>query len=475
MRCLGLIGFVLAAVCASAASASAPALPLSQVDVSHSAGAQAETTIAVSPADPRVLLAGSNHLRVVPARLRRVGGKLRRTGGGLEFDTFAYSSVDGGATWTLTRPYHRGSKNCAGGDPVTAIDDTGRELIGYMVMPCRADESGDQLALYVSRRAGPGRPWIATRVPAPTGPDGPANDKPAIAWDSSAASPHHGRVYLAWTRIKRSEIAVVISHSDDGGATWSAPVPVSRAAGPSTRSFFATVTTSPAGDVYVGWTTVSHDLELARSTDGGDTFATPVDVDSVVSPPSRIDSACVFRGQAIPAQPKRCASINPGVAATASRVYVTYAVTGPDGHEQDVRVATLDPALNPVGEPVQVNPPDGAAVSDQFQPAVAVDAASGLLWVCFYDTAGDDTRQSTRYSCAVSRDGSAWSAPVAVARVRSNENGRYANREFEYGDYQGLAVGSDGVAHPIWTDSRELRTLGEEIYTTALDAANLGY
>jgi hypothetical protein len=29
------------------------------------------------------------------------------------------------------------------------------------------------------------------------------------------------------------------------------------------------------------------------------------------------------------------------------------------------------------------------------------------------------------------------------------------------------------VAHPIWTDARDLRTRGEEIYTRALTAADL--
>jgi len=33
-----------------------------------------------------------------------------------------------------------------------------------------------------------------------------------------------------------------------------------------------------------------------------------------------------------------------------------------------------------------------------------------------------------------------------------------------YGEYQGLAV-AGGRAHPIWTDSRSLGTLKEEIYS----------
>ena len=41
----------------------------------------------------------------------------------------------------------------------------------------------------------------------------------------------------------------------------------------------------------------------------------------------------------------------------------------------------------------------------------------------------------------------------------------------EFGDYEGLAVAS-GVAHPIWTDGRDLGRLGEEIYTTSLTEAD---
>ena len=205
-----------------------------------------------------------------------------------------------------------------------------------------------------------------------------------------------------------------------------------------TASFFATVAASPAGNVYVGWTTQSHEVDLARSSDGGATFAPPVRVDTVLSLPAPFGSACSYRGQTIPAQPRRCVSVNPVVVASSTRVYVVYAVAGADGHEQDVRVTTLDSALAPVGPSAQVNTPDGATVSDQFQPSAALDPVSGLLWLCFYDTTGDRTRRSTRYACAVSRDGAAWSATLPVASARSNETLKGALKGFEYGDYQGL-------------------------------------
>lgn len=41
----------------------------------------------------------------------------------------------------------------------------------------------------------------------------------------------------------------------------------------------------------------------------------------------------------------------------------------------------------------------------------------------------------------------------------------------QYGDYAGLAAAA-GVAHPLWTDSRDV-ALREEIYATAIRAATL--
>ena len=56
--------------------------------------------------------------------------------------------------------------------------------------------------------------------------------------------------------------------------------------------------------------------------------------------------------------------------------------------------------------------------------------------------------------------------PFRAASVASDETQPGADPR-EYGDYEGLAV-ANGVAHPIWTDSRNLAVRGEEIYTTTL-------
>jgi hypothetical protein len=71
------------------------------------------------------------------------------------------------------------------------------------------------------------------------------------------------------------------------------------------------------------------------------------------------------------------------------------------------------------------------------------------------------------FSCTTSADdGATWSALQRAATTPSDETAKVAFSG-NYGEYQGLAVAA-GVAHPVWTDSRQTATLSEEIYATAL-------
>src|SRR5205085_4232063 len=178
-----------------------------------------------------------------------------------------------------------------------------------------------------------------------------------------------------------------------------------------------------------------------------------------------------FSSTAIPAQPLRCVTPAPTVVVDdsggprAGTVFVTYSGAGAGGEEQDVFVAAFDPALRQLlggrNARRQVNPPDGRIASDQFLPASALDQSNGHLWVCFYDTTGDRFSVKSWYTCTASADGGAtWAKPVRAASMSSNETGARAT-PFEFGDYESLAV-ANGTAHPFWTDSRDLKTQGEE-------------
>jgi hypothetical protein len=153
-------------------------------------------------------------------------------------------------------------------------------------------------------------------------------------------------------------------------------------------------------------------------------------------------------------------------------VYVSYTLTDFQG-DKGIAVTVFDSRLRPLAgyalnhKPVLVAPVPASVNADQFWPASAVDPADGTLWVCFYDTRGDPKRTSAYFSCTFSTDGGVtWANPFRVASAPSDETQPGADSR-EYGDYEGLAA-QNGVAHPVWTDSRDLGTRAEEIYTAAV-------
>jgi hypothetical protein len=441
---------VIARVLAAALALAAPEVG-PNVDISNLRGPQAETAITIDPTDDQILLAGSNSL---------AEGTMR-----------AYGSTDGGAIWRTTAVFPRPKKqddSCAA-DPGVAIDRTGRQYFSFIrSTPCQLGHPH----LYVASRSGPDAGWSAPVLVSPLR-GARFDDKPAIAIDRSEASPHVNRVYTAWTRVAHDgRFSILVSASDDGGRTWSAPVKANRTG---EQLSYVTLATSRKGTLYVAWHDISaFHVNIAMSTDGGKRFGGEHQVAAfaIVTIPS-----CAA-GIVIPAQKLTCVQPNPIVSVDTSpgryagRVYVTYTLTDFQG-DKGIAVAVFDSRLRPLAgypagkQALLIAPVPASANADQFWPASAVDPSDGTLWACFYDTRGDPKRTRAFYSCTFSTDGGVtWAKPVRATSVASDETKPGADPR-EYGDYEGLAV-ANGVAHPIWTDSRNLATRGEEVYTATL-------
>jgi hypothetical protein len=423
-----------------------------QVDVSNLPGPQTNATIAIDPSNPAVLLAGSNSL--------------------LEGTQRVYSSTDGGLTWqsAVALPPAADIDSACPSDPGVAIDLTGRQYYSYdLATPCNAQGTS---RIYVVVRPDPAAEWSAPILVAKLG-RARFDDKPAVGVDTSPGSRHRNRVYVVWTRVARNTSSnIVLSSSDDGGVTWSAPVNVTRRSGDDLT--YASVAVGRNGTVYVAWTDESHyAVEVARSTDGGRHFGSQ----HVAAAFETIPIPHCGIGIVVPAEPRSCIQADPTVTVDTSngryrgRVYVTYTGTSFTGDE-GAALTIFDAALRPLaGYPLHgvhrlVAPTPAPTRADEFWVQSAVDRSDGALWMCFYDTLGDPKGRKVRYTCTVSRDGGrSWSRTVPAASVYSDETQKGA--AYEYGYYQGLAA-AHGVAHPIWTDTRRLKSLGEEIYTTRL-------
>ena len=451
-------GFAALAVFLAAASGAASGTassPARDVDVSRLGGPQTNPTITVDPRNPAVLLAGSNSL--------------------LEGAERYYGSTDGGLSWTtgtVTPPVTHVFSTCPS-DPSVAIDRAGTQYFSFdRVTPC---SPGAPSKVYVATREGTDGVWSAPVLVAKLG-SARVDDKPTIAVDNSPISSHLGRVYVAWARVSRRVVySILLSHSDDQGRTWSPPVEVNRTGD---ELNYASIAVARNGTVYVGWTDSSHyTVEIARSTDGGQQFGPEHRAAAFeVIPIPHCGIGIVVR-----AEPRSCIQANPTVSVDASggrysgRVYVSYTGTDFTG-DGGAAVTTFDSRLRPIaGYPllyhhrVVARAADGPT-SDQFWAQSAVDQSSGTIWLCFYDSAGDSGGTKVYYSCSFSSNGGQmWARPVRAASAPSDETQPGAR---QYGYYQGLAA-AGGVAHPIWTDTRDLSTLDEEIYTAALSEAGL--
>jgi len=132
------------------------------VDVSSQPVAQDEPSIAVDPADDKILLAGSNSFRE---------GSMR-----------VYASGDGGATWTSSFVYPPPASyltTCAS-DPGVAIDANGRQYYSFVrTTPCRTGHP----QLFVAARAGPAASWGSPALVNPLRPN-----RWALTYDGSTVS-----------------------------------------------------------------------------------------------------------------------------------------------------------------------------------------------------------------------------------------------------------------------------------------------
>ncbi len=406
-------------------------------NVSRADGAQTQVSVAADPRHRGVLFGVSNDTSLRSVRV--------------------YTSSDAGQTWTSTAGPSLGIDACERGEPTATVDAHGRQFVAFTVSGfCLQDDSAPYVVAAV--RAGPTAAWTVRRL---------APHRPADFWDdhpSIAAGPG-GRVYVAWSRLLRWKYeSIVVSSSADEGRTWSTPRLVSpRLSFPR----LAATAVAPDGTLYVTGIDARLGVWLARSKDGGKSFR----LARVAPLPGNHAADCATAsGHPTPFQGIRCVGPNPSVAASNERVYVTYGV-GLPGEPQSVRIGVFDSSLRPLWRG-EVGPADAKA--DRFWPASALDATTGRLAVCFYDTSGDASRAHAWYSCTTSRDGRAWAKPVRAARDSASPDVLWEDaRVYAFGDVIGYG-GSTGVAaaggnlYPLWIDTSDLEGRKQEVFGSTL-------
>lgn len=416
------------------------------VDASNEAGPQSETSIAINPNKSSQIVAGSNEIDRLPMR--------------------AYFSSNGGKSFTgvdlpLPPPVSKNGFDF-GSDPGVAWDTSGNVYYSYIVVFFGAGGGINGTEMAVARSSDGGQTWTATYFNFQSG-EGQFNDKPMIAVDSHPGSPHVNTIYVAWDNSNgnaSNSNATLVSHSTDGGMTFSTPVYASPTnAGPASV-IGADPFVGPDGTLYVAWHDIeNNDIAESSSTDGGQSFG-PV---RVIAPTQ------VSYDIAIPAMNTRHALVYPACNADATGTLYCSWMDETAGNGTDIFVSRSTDGGLSWSAPLRVNDDPTGVANDQFNQWLAVDPNTGSINVSWNDTRNDPTHISSDVYYAQSSNGALSFGPnVKVTTATTNETCCGADLGNQYGDYEGIAALS-GSVHPIWTDRRDsVAALDEEVFTATI-------
>jgi len=181
------------------------------------------------------------------------------------------TSVDRGKTWT-TAALPKLTKTSGGtferaSDPAVAFGPDGSVYV--TTLPFNVTTNCKN-GVAVQRSTDHGLTFSNPVLPQSDNSCSAFNDKNWLTVDTYPASPHYGRIYLAWDRISGGVQPVVLRYSDDQGQTWSALKNVSGLL----NGVGALPLVQPNGDLTVVYDHLGSPEAIVSQTsqDGGDTF-----------------------------------------------------------------------------------------------------------------------------------------------------------------------------------------------------------
>jgi hypothetical protein len=387
---------------AKPASGAAVSLPFANVRVNtdNTQEAQNEPFVAVDPANAQHMVVGANNWQA----------------GNGQYEVYAYTTFDGGRTWSSSQPYiSRNASRLNAADPTVAFGRNGEVYFAFVAL------SPAPGAVAVSRSVDGGRTW-ASQSWATSFNSGA--DKPAIGAGN-------GALYLYY---QNGSLLGTVSR--DGGATWSnASVidSVGRNAAP---------VVDAKGNVSVFYTNNSS-IKLARSSNGSSYALSTVANVTALQPRSARYRASIYPAAGVDA---------------AGHLFVAWADGRNSGRGNDILYTRSVDSGSSWSAPVTINNDRGSA--DQLMPALAVgrDGAVNIAWL---DNRNDAANYNYDVYLARSIDGVHFGANLRVNSVSSNPDNDPRTQGSLIGDYFALAAG-DGVVYPFWTDTRNNN---EDIYT----------
>ncbi|HJT57216.1 MAG TPA: sialidase family protein [Ktedonobacteraceae bacterium] len=394
-----------------------------------------ETPVVANPKKGRDLLTGANDYNCP-----NIQGFYSSTNGGRKWSTFCMQSYAGGS---------------GDGDPTVGYDLNGNSYIGGI------DEgTPDGSDIIFQKSSNNGQTWSAP-APAVKPILGGLTDKDWMQIDVNPSSPHANAIYFSVTQFNGPENAdaISVSHSDDGGSTWKT-VQVDTVQNLPNLDQFSDLAIGKDGTVYVSWMrcltsgsagdcggTKVNEL-VSKSTDGGNTWSSPVTIAQVQLAPD--SCGCAYYGN-VPNTRERVSNI-PAIDIDNSNgshkgnLYATF--YNYTGSQMQVEVATSTNGGSSWAAPVRVT----TAAHDEFFPWLTV-SATGIVGVTWNDRRNDPSNLSyEEFGTLSNNGGSSFGTNYQIASQPSNPNNDGFGGSF-IGDYTGNYWNGKKL-YAVWTDTR---------------------
>lgn len=389
--------------------------------------------------------------------------------------TWVYVSSDGGKTF---RSINLGKTHdfwASSNDPSVAFSSDGTAYLVYGSFPAGgAGKNG----VYISISKDGGKNWqkhipVIEHAETQT-PDSAFEDKYYITVDNSPTSPYFHDLYIPWKRVTARDSAteIVIAKSTDGGLHWSTPIRVSdRLSGTSEDTTFGQsfpyCVTGPAGEVYLFWNHgIKHGVGFSRSTDGGATWTPPKIAANypIFGKTTKISEGFRHTVKGVvraESYPSAACDITEGK--YRGNLYLTYA----GGNYPNIYFIRSTDGGDTWSDPVFVH---SDTTRDQFWQWLAIDRTTGDLGVMYFDSRDDANNLLVNCYVSYSSDaGNTWidrRAADVSSDLRLNPFGGNAFA----GDYSGCAF-HDGVIYPSWVDMRNsIQNINNsDVFTAIID------
>jgi hypothetical protein len=289
---------------------------------------------------------------------------------------------------------------------------------------------------------------------------------PWVQVDNSSSSPYANAIYVSVTQFDDAvvESEITVSHSTNGGKTWTTTTVDPVQYKPEVDQY-SRLAIGLDGTVYVAWqrcamtgpevncAETTAEMMISQSSDGGNTWSTPVVIATVTLVPETCGCSAFFGN--VPNTDEPVANI-PVLAidnSTGEHAGNLYAVMyNWANFQMRVQVMTSTDGGNTWGEAVYVAP--AKETHDQFFPTIAV-SSEGVVGVAWLDRRNDPLNVSYQPFAAVSSSGGAgFGTNIALA---ANLSDPYLDGRG--GVYMGDYIGATWAASQFlvtWPDTRSM-------------------